>query len=285
MARSIDTASLSFGLVAIPVKIYATTERSHEVHFHMIHADCSLRLKQQYVCPKHGKVERDDIAKGYEIARGRMIELAPDELDALDAVGTDEIGIREFVPASAVDPIFVERTYYLGPDRGGARAYRLLRDALRSAELVAIATFAARGNSYLEMVRPFQDGLAMHQLRFPDEIRPFDEIELGDLAKPTARELELAERLVSQLHHARFEPTAYTDEVKERVRALLADKAKSGEEIVVTPEAAKGPQVTDLMAALRASLGNGEHKPTKREPAHGHRRARTTRAAHRRRAA
>jgi DNA end-binding protein Ku len=135
------------------------------------------------------------------------------------------------------------------------------------------------------MVRPFENGLAMHQLRYADEIKSFDEVELGDLAKPTARELELAERLVAQLQHDHFDPTAYTDEVKERVRALLADKAKSGDQIVITPEAAKGPPMADLMEALRASLGNGKHKPTRRAPANGHRQARVTRVARKRRAA
>src|SRR6476646_10081169 len=109
-ARSIDTATIAFGLVSIPVKVYSTSEPSHEIHFHMIHAGCGERLKQQYICPKHGKVERSDRAKGYEAHKGSVIELAQEELDALDAVGTGEIALREFVPAAAVDPIFVERT-------------------------------------------------------------------------------------------------------------------------------------------------------------------------------
>jgi DNA end-binding protein Ku len=157
----------------------------------------------------------------------------------------------------------VERTYYLAPDRGGARAYRLLRDALRAAKLVAIASFASRGNAYVEMVRPFESGLAMHQLRYADEIRAWEQVELGELPAPTKHELELAEKLVAQLRHATWHPADYRDEVKERVRALLADKAKSGEEIEVEPSA-KGPPVTDLMAALKASLGGGDRKPTRK---------------------
>lgn len=256
MARSIDTASLSFGLVSIPVKVYSTTERSHEVHFHLLHAGCGERLKQQYVCPSHGMIEREDMAKGYEVHRGSYIELSQQEIDALDAVGTGAVEIREFVPATAVDPIFIERSYYLGPDRGGARAYRLLRDALAAAELVAIASFAARGNSYVVMVRPFHDGLAMHQLRYADEVKPWHDIELGELPRPTASELSLAHDLIAQLRHTRFDPKAYTDEVKQRVRDLLARKAKSGEAIVAA-EATSPPPITDLMAALRASLGGG----------------------------
>src|SRR5262245_56333808 len=129
-ARSIATASISFGLVSIPVRVISTSEPSHEVHFHLIHAGCGRRVKQHYVCPEHGPVERDQLAKGYEVRKGEMFELAQAELDALDAVADDAIALAEFVPATAVDPIFVERTYFLAPGKGGTRPYRLLRDAL-----------------------------------------------------------------------------------------------------------------------------------------------------------
>src|SRR5678816_2771549 len=126
-ARAIDSATLTFGLVAIPVKIYATTERSHEVHFHLVHEGCGERLHQQYVCPTHGPVERDDIIKGYEITRGNFIELSRAELKALEAVASDEIAVQEFVPADAVDPLMIEHSYYLGPGKGGDRSYALFR--------------------------------------------------------------------------------------------------------------------------------------------------------------
>ena len=134
-ARAIDTASISFGLVAIPIKIYSTSEPSHEIHFHLIHEGCGERLKQQYVCPRHGEVDRSEMAKGFELTKGNFVELSKDELKALEAVTSDEVSIREFVPAVAIDPIYVERTYFLGPGKGGERAYRLLRDALEHAEL------------------------------------------------------------------------------------------------------------------------------------------------------
>src|SRR5262249_17288196 len=159
-ARAIDSATIAFGLVSIPIKIYSTSEPSHEIHFHLIHEGCGERLKQQYVCPRHGEVSRTDMAKGFELTKGNFVEMSKDELKAIEAVSTDEISIREFVPAVAVDPIFVDRTYYLGPDKGGDRAYRLLRDALEDAELVGIASFSARGKEYVVMVRPFEDGLA-----------------------------------------------------------------------------------------------------------------------------
>ncbi len=275
--HAIDSASITFGLVSIPVRVFSTSEPSHEIHFHLIHAGCGERVKQSYRCPKHGEVARSDLAKGYQVDRRTMIELDPKELDALDAVATDEIALAEFVPASAVDPIYVERTYYLAPGKGGDRPYRLLRDALHASELVGIASYAARGKSYIVMVRPFETGLAMHQLRYPDEIKPWDAIEVEDLPKPTAAELQLAKHLVGQLEHAKFDPSKYKDDVKVRVRKLLAEKAKSGATIVA-PESPQRAPIPDLMAALRESLG-ARPRDGARKRAHAPRRAATPRRA------
>lgn len=272
-ARSIDTASITFGLVSIPVKVFSTSEPSHEIHFHMVHAGCGERLKQQYVCPKHGVVERADMAKGYQVDKRHSIELDPVELKALDAVANDAIELAEFVPAAAVDPIFVDRTYYLGPAKGGDRPYRLLHDALAKAELVGIATYAARGKAYLVMVRPFENGLAMHQLRYPDEIKPWSSVGVDAGAKPKPAELELAGKLIEHLTHDSFDPSDYKDEVKQRVKKLLAERAKTGEAIE-TPEQPAPQAIPDLMEALRASLGAGTSKP--RRSAHS--KARKSRA-------
>jgi DNA end-binding protein Ku len=262
-ARAIDTATISFGLVSIPVKIYSTSEPSHEIHFHLIHEGCGERLKQQYVCPRHGVVERSEMTKGFELTKGNFVELEKDELKALEAVASDEIAIREFVPATAIDPIYVDRTYYLGPDKGGDRAYALLRDALADAELVGVAAYAARGKQYITMVRPFEDGLAMHQLRYVDEVKPWSEVPLGKLPKAGAAELKLASQIIDQLQHESFDASQYEDEVKDRVRKLIAKKAKGGE-IVAAPEAPK-PVVTDLMAALKASLAGQGKAPEPEE--------------------
>jgi DNA end-binding protein Ku len=282
-ARAIDTATIAFGLVSIPIKIYSTSEPSHEIHFNLIHEGCGERLKQQYICPRHGEVERSDMAKGYELTKGNFVEFSKDELKALEAVANDEVSIREFVPAVAIDPIFVDRTYFLGPGKGGERAYRLLRDALESAELVGVASYAARGKEYVVMVRPFEDGLAMHQLRYPDEIKSWSEVPIGRLAKPASSELALAGQIIEQLRHDTFDPTQYTDEVKDRVRKLIAKKAKGGE-IVAPPEAPK-PAVTDLMEALKASLAGEREAPAadadkgrRTRAKNGHARARTATA-------
>jgi DNA end-binding protein Ku len=252
-ARAIDSATLTFGLVAIPVKIYATSERSHEVHFHLVHEGCGERLHQQYVCPRHGAVERDDISKGYELTRGNFVELSRDELKALEAVASDEIAVQEFVPAAAVDPLLFEHSYYLGPGKGGERAYRLFRDALAAAGLVGIASYAARGKQYIVELLPYETGLAMLQLRYADERKSWDEIPAPPQVKPAPAELALARKVIDHLRRATFDPTRYHDEVKDRVRALIAEKAKGGE--ITAPPSVEHAPVTDLMAALKASLG------------------------------
>ncbi|MDX2093145.1 MAG: Ku protein [Kofleriaceae bacterium] len=276
-ARAIDTATISFGLVSIPVKVFSTNEPSHEIHFNLIHEGCGQRLKQFYECPKHGRVERDEMAKGYEISRGNYVELSKQELKELEAVASDEIEVREFVPLSAIDPLYIDASYYLAPDRGGDRAYRLMRDALEHADLAAVAAYAARGKQYVVMLRPFEDGLVMHQLRYLDEVKPWSEVAMPTLAKPKPAELGMAGKLIDQLRHEEFDPTQYTDEVKGRVRDLIAEKAKGGE--IVAPQAEPRPEVGDLMAALKASLGvggktvekgNGQRAASK---GNGHRRA------------
>src|SRR6185503_15188507 len=198
-ARAIDSATIAFGLVSIPVKIFSTSEPTHEIHFHLIHEGCGERLKQQYICPKHGEVSRAEMSKGFELTKGNFVELSKEELKNLEAVASDELAMKEFVPATAIDPIFVDRTYYLGPGKGGERAYRLFRDALEDAGLVGIASYAARGKQYIVMVRPFEDGLVMDQLRYPDEIKAWSEVPIGRIAKPAANEIALAKRVIDQL--------------------------------------------------------------------------------------
>ncbi|HVV85593.1 MAG TPA: Ku protein [Kofleriaceae bacterium] len=253
--HALDSATISFGLVAIPIKVYTTSETADEVHFHMIHAGCGERLKQQYVCPVHGEVSRDEIGKGYEVTKGHNLELSKDELKALAAASSNEVLLTEFVPASAVDPIYVDRSYYLGTDKGGERGYRLLREAMIRTEVVGIASYAARGKQYVVMVRPYEDGLIMHQLRYPDEIKAWSEVPVKAVGKVDPAEVELAERIISQITKTTFDPTPYKDEVKDRIRAMLRDKLK-GKELVA--EAPAEHKMVDLMEALKASLAGGK---------------------------
>jgi DNA end-binding protein Ku len=253
-ARAIGTATISFGLVSIPTKLYTTNEAGGEIHFNMLHDADGARLKQQYVCTKCGEiVDRDHTVKGYEHAKGQYVVLSADELKALDAVATGAIALEEFVPASAVDPLYVEKSYYLGPDKGGERAYKLLHDAMVDTGLVGVASYSARGKAYIVCLRPFQNGLVVHQLRYAQEVKPWSEVPLGDLPETKPAELGLAKQIIQQIAQDTFTPEKFRDEVTARMKELI-DKKIEGQEITVAPEAPAG-KVIDLMEALKASLG------------------------------
>lgn len=268
-ARPIASTTISFGLVSVPVKLYATGQAGAKVSFNLVHAKCGSRLRQQYVCPRCDVVvEKEEIVKGYEFAKDQYVLFTPEELEAIETPQSEGIEIAEFVPAEAVDPVFLERSYYLGPDKGGSRAYRLLAAALRESGKVAIARYAARGKMYLVLVRPLAegDGMVMEQLRYADEVRRFSEvpIEEGAVAKS---ELKLARQLVEASSADIFEPEKYRDEVRQQMLEMIQQKVE-GQEITATPASgAPQPQIIDLMAALKASLSEKEgRKPAARAP-------------------
>jgi DNA end-binding protein Ku len=253
-ARAIGTATISFGLVSIPVKLFTSTESGGEIHFNMLHDACGSRLKQQYICTKDGEiVDREHTVKGYEFAKGQYVVLTSEELKALDAVATQSVDLAEFVPASAVDPLYVEKSYYLGPDKGGERAYRLLREAMLESGLVGVASYSARGKQYVVMVRPYEDGLVLHQLRYADEIKEWKEVPMPDLPEIKDAELQLAKQIIQQIASDTFDPNKYKDEVRVRMMELIQQKI-DGQEITAAPEAPQG-KIIDLMEALKASLG------------------------------
>jgi len=262
-ARSIGTATISFGLVSIPTKLYTTNESSGDISFNMLHDADGARLKQQYICTQCNElVDREHTVKGYEHAKGQYVVFSIDELKALDAVATQAIAIEEFVPAGAVDPVWVEKSYYLGPDKGGERAYKLLHDAMLDTGLVGIASYSARGKQYIVSLRPYKDGLIMHQLRYADEVKPWSEVPLPELPELKPAELGLAKQIIQQIAHETFAPEKYKDDVQVRMRELIAKKVE-GQEITMAPEAPAG-RVIDLMEALKASLGmtkDAERKP------------------------
>ena len=253
-ARSIGTATISFGLVSIPTKLYTTNETSGEIHFNMLHDADGARLKQQYICTKCNEVvDREHTVKGYEHVKGQYVVLSADELKALDAVATQTIALEEFVPASAVDPLYVEKSYYLGPDKGGERAYKLLHDAMLETGLVGVASYSARGKQYIVQLRPFEAGLIMHQLRYAAEVKPWTEVPVPDLPELKPAELGLAKQIIQQIAAETWHPEKYKDEVSERMAELIQRKVE-GQEITLAPEAPVG-KVIDLMEALKASLG------------------------------
>jgi DNA end-binding protein Ku len=262
-ARSIATATISFGLVSIPTKLYTTNETGSDIHFNMLHDADGARLRQQYICTQCNEiVDRDHTVKGYEHVKGQYVVFTPDEVKALDAVATQAIAIEEFVPASAVDPLWIDKSYYLGPDKGGERAYKLIRDAMLETGLVGIASYSARGKAYIVALRPFNEGLIMHQLRYAEEVKSWAEVPMPDLPELRPAELGLAKQIIQQIAHETFAPEKYKDDVQARMRELIAKKVE-GQEITMAPEAPSG-KVIDLMEALKASLGmtkDADRKP------------------------
>ena len=264
--RPIASASISFGLVSVPIQMYSAAETSGSVSFNWIHRDCGSRLKQQYICAREGvKVEREDMVKGYEFAKDQYVLFSPDELKALDEVGTNTIEITEFVPADKVQRVYIDRPYYLAPGKGGDRAYRLLREAMKETGLSAIGRYAARGKQYLIMLSPLEDAIVMEQLHYADEVRPISEVPIpsGDVKDS---ELKLAVNLVQQLATDEFKPEQYRDDVHDRVLELITQKIE-GQDITSAPEEAPAAQIIDLMAALKASLEKAEPaKPDRKAP-------------------
>ena len=204
--RAIGTSTIAFGLVSLPVKIYSAAESSRKVSFNMIWKERGVRVRQQYIDPADGTVvPREEIVKGYEFAKDQYVLFTEEELKVVEAPKSDEIEIVSFVPADTVGRLYFNKAYYLGPDKGGARAYRLLSSALQQTNRVAIAKHATRGKQHLVMVRPHEDGLLMEQLYYADEIRAFDEVPLeeGDVNEA---ELGLAVQLIDQAASEAFDP-------------------------------------------------------------------------------
>jgi len=256
-ARAIGTATVSFGLVSVPVKLYSTGDTTAAVSFNWIHRDCGSRLKQQYICAKDGTVvEKDDMVKGYEFARDQYVLFTTDELKALEQKADNTIDIAEFVPYDKVDRVYVDKPYYLGPDKGGDRAYRLLGAAMRATGLSALGRYAARGKQYLVLLSPLDDGILMEQLRYAHEVRSMEDVPIGS-AEVKDRELDLAVQLIRQIATDEFNPQAYRDEVRERVQELIQRKIE-GEDITEAPTEAPQTQIIDLMEALKASLSRSE---------------------------
>jgi DNA end-binding protein Ku len=256
-ARNIGTATISFGLVSVPVQIFSSSESKASVSFNMLHKKCGSRVKQQYICPKDNDevVPRDDMVKGYEFAKDQYVILTSEEIKALEEKGTGTIDVQEFVPLDKVDREYLEKVYYLGPDKGGDRAYRLLAAALEETGKAAVGQYAARGRQYLILLRPKDGRLVMEQLHYADELRPSTEVTIpeGDV-KPM--ELTLAKQLIEQTSSERFEPAKYKDVVRERMLGEIQKKVE-GQEITMSekPSESSG-KIIDLMEALKASLAS-----------------------------
>jgi DNA end-binding protein Ku len=256
-ARALSTATISFGLVSIPVKLYSAAESKAALSFNQIHKKDGARVKQQLISSRSGEVvPREEIVKGYEFAKDQYVLFEAEELKALEAAATHTIDITEFLKAEQIERRYLDKVYYLGTDKGGARAYKLLAQVLVDTGRVAIGKYAARGKQYLVMVRPMENGLVMEQLHYPDELRAFSEVPIEDATLKPA-ELKLATQLVEQAASDEFKPENYKDEVRERMLALIQRKVE-GEDITLAPTAEPEHKIIDIMEALKASLAAGK---------------------------
>jgi len=272
--HAIGSGTISFGLVSIPVKMY-TAASSAAVSFNQLHAKCGSRIKQQTFCPVCNEVvERAALVKGHEFAKDRYVRVGDEELKALEGEASKTIDIAEFVPLEKVDPVYFEKAYYLGPDKGGEKAYRLLTDAMAKSSRVAVATFVMRGKESLVLIRPSSGGLMLHTMFFSDEVRSFGEIDKGEGARIRDGEMDLAQQLIDGLSNDDFTPESYEDRYRLRVLQLIESKVEGKEITVAAPEAARA-QVIDLMDALKESLAKrvpadkkpGAKAPRRAEPA------------------
>lgn len=257
-ARSIASLTISFGLVAIPVKLYSAAVSGERISFNLLRAKDGSRVKQQYIAVNDGKpVERAEMTKGYEFAKDQYVMFSAQELKALEEETSRSIDITEFVPIETIDPLYFAGTYFLAPDKGGAKPYSLLATALADAKQCAVGRWTSRGKEHVVVVRPMDGGLAMHQLYFKSEVRTIKELGI-ELTAVAAPELKLANQLIEQLATRNFDPNEFVDEHRARVEAAIQRKVQ-GKEVMMAavPESSGRANVVDLMEALKASLASG----------------------------
>ena len=264
-ARSIASLSLSFGLVSIPVKIFSATESKSGIGFSLLHKGCGSRLKQQYVCIREDVVvERSEMVKGYEFEPDHYAVFEPDELKALEDEAKHTVDIVSFMPSGAVDPIYFDKAYYLGPDKRGGKPYTLLAEAMRKTGTCALAQWTWKGKQYMVQVRATDEGLVLQQLLYADEVRSMVDLHV-EKAPVQPAELALAQQLIEQNSVEGYDPSAYKDEEKDRILAAI-DKKIAGKKIAVSEERSEprqGAEVIDLMEALRASMNQRKQGGTK----------------------
>jgi DNA end-binding protein Ku len=269
MPRAIWSGAISFGLVNVPVKLYSATSPK-AVRFHQLSGKTGARIRQKRVDPSTGdEVAFEDIVKGYEITPERYVLVTPEELEALDPKATKTIDIEDFVDLDQIDPIYFDHSYYVVPTAGGAKAYRLLLEAMRETGKVAVGRLVLRTKQQLSALRPTGDVMTLSTMLFGDEVLAPDRLdELDAVAETEAskREVTMARQLIDSLS-SEFDPSKYRDEYRERVLGLIERKA-AGEEIAVQPEAEEPAAAPDLMAALEASLAavRGEEEEAAPQP-------------------
>ena len=262
--RAIWKGAVSFGLVTVPVRLYSATE-NHDIQFRQVRASDGSRVRYKRVAEADGEeVPYNQITKGYETEDGQMVVLTAEELAALPSKSSKEISVEKFVPADQIDPMLLDKCYYLEPDAAGAKAYSLLREALRDTDRMAVATISVRSRMTLAVLRVRDDVIVCQTMLWPDEIRAAEFGVLDDVPEPSDKEVKMAHLLVESLAED-FEPNEYEDDYAKAVEELVARKIE-GKEVVAAPEAEEeAGQVVDLLAALqksveRAKAGRGAEK-------------------------
>ena len=258
------TGILSFGLVAIPVRIHTATH-SENVSFHLLHEKCGSRVRNQHYCPVCNiVVERADLVRGFQHAKDQYVPITEEELESLEAEANNSIDLKEFIPLASVDPVYFENTHYLGADKGGEKPYRLLADAMAKSGRVAIAELVSRGKEQLVLIRPYRKGLVLHTMYYGNEVRDFKQVPKGENVKISETELELGIGLIERLTSETFNPENYKEEYRIRVLGMLDEKSKGKEIVIDKAPAPKHGQVIDIMEALKRSM---ERVPAKKKPA------------------
>src|SRR5438067_8909908 len=264
--RPLRNATITFGLVSIPVRFYSAT-KSEDIHFHLLHESCGTRVNRKWWCPYHEEiVSSDELIRGYEVSKNKYVTFTDEEMEALETDDHRALDIVEFVDLEEIDPVFFEKAYFLGPAPGGGKTYNLLSTAMKKQNKVAVARWVAAGKEHLVVMRPFERGLALHTMFYADEVRDFDAVELED-APVREREIQLAETLINELTEKTFNPMQFKDEYRERLLERIREKSRGKTiEIESHEEPKGGGEVIDIMEALRRSLGGGR-APAKRAPA------------------
>jgi DNA end-binding protein Ku len=263
--RPLRNATITFGLVSIPVRFYTAT-KSEDVHFNLLHESCGSRVNRKWWCPQHEEiVGSDELIRAYEVTKNKYVTFTDDEIDALETGDNKALDITEFVDLSQIDPVFFEKTYYLGPAPGGGKTYKLLSTAMKKENKVAVARWISGGKEHLVVLRPFENGLVLHTMYYADEVRDFGAIDLED-APVKDKEIQLAEMLIGELTEKKFNPLQYKDEYRDRLMDKIKAKSQGKTIVAEEREEEKGGEVIDIMEALRRSLEGGRRAP-KRAPA------------------
>ena len=254
--RPLRNATITFGLVSIPVRFYSAT-KSEDVHFNLLHESCGTRVNRKWWCPYHEKiVGSDELVRGYAVSKNKYVKFTDEEIESLETDDNRALDIAEFVDLSQIDPVFFEKAYYLGPAPGGGKTYHLLATAMKDQNKVAVARMVAAGKENIVVVRPFEDGLILHTMYYADEVRDFSAIDL-ERGQVKEKEVKLAEMLINELTEKKFDPLQFKDEYRARLMERIRAKAQGKTIVAEEKEEEKAGEVIDIMDALRRSLEGG----------------------------